>query len=110
MKLELSQGCSTVGTIGLASLQVREIRIADVQCSQAASSSFSSWLPELGPGDNAGEEVLHWQEETSREQQRNRACLDGLEREQKDALCTREQEGRGECIQEREHEKKSVQF
>lgn len=51
-----------------------EMGIADVQHPQAASSSFSSWIPELGPVNNAGE-VLHWQEEASRQQQRNRACM-----------------------------------
>lgn len=41
---------------------------------QAAFRQFSSCL---GPGGNTGEEVLCWQEEASREQQRNRACSQG---------------------------------
>jgi len=74
MKLEFSQCYSTVCTISMASLRVEEIGIADVWHPQAASSLFLSWIPELGPGDGAGEEVLHWQEKASRKHQRNRAC------------------------------------
>ena len=50
MKLELSQGCSTVCTISLASLQVREIRIADYSVLGQHSVNFPlaslSWAQE----------------------------------------------------------------
>lgn len=79
MKLEVFQGCPTVCTTLQASLQDREMRVSDVQCPQAAFSSFSSWIPEHSPWDDSGGEMLHWQEEAPREQQRNMACVGGLQ-------------------------------
>lgn len=79
MKPEVSQGCPTVCTTLWASLQDGEIRVGDVRCPRAAFSSFSSWIPEHSPGSDSGGEMLLWQEEAPREQQRNMACMGGLQ-------------------------------
>lgn len=71
MKLELSQGRSTVCAISLPSLHIGEIRKADYSVLGQHSVNFPLGSLSWDQEDNTGKEVLHWQEEASREQQRN---------------------------------------